>query len=82
MGAELSACQNANRAPAVKNSQVLEFHSSAKWKSHFEASKETSKLVTLNFCFPLNALIVYYFGMELSFPFTVNACVGVHDASH
>lgn len=53
MGAELSACQNANRAPdrapAVKNSQVLEFHSSAKWKSHFEASKETSKLMVIDF---------------------------------
>ncbi|KAF7123285.1 hypothetical protein RHSIM_Rhsim12G0056900 [Rhododendron simsii] len=49
MGGELSALQNANRAQAVKNSQVLEFHSDSKWKAHFESSKETSKLMVIDF---------------------------------
>ncbi|KAG5521145.1 hypothetical protein RHGRI_033632 [Rhododendron griersonianum] len=49
MGAEFSAFQNANRAQAVKNSQVLEFHSSTEWKAHFESSKETSKLMVIDF---------------------------------
>ncbi|KAI8527267.1 hypothetical protein RHMOL_Rhmol12G0062500 [Rhododendron molle] len=51
MGAELSAFQNANRAQAVKNfhGQVLEFHSSTEWKAHFESSKETSKLMVIDF---------------------------------
>lgn len=30
-----------------KKGQVIAFHSSAKWKQHFEASKQTSKLVHL-----------------------------------
>lgn len=28
-----------------KTGQVLIFHSSSKWKSHFQSSKETNKLV-------------------------------------
>ncbi|KAF7123557.1 hypothetical protein RHSIM_Rhsim12G0055200 [Rhododendron simsii] len=49
MRAELPARQNANRAQAVKNSQVLEFHSSTKWEAHFESSKKTSKLMVIYF---------------------------------
>ncbi|KAF7124626.1 hypothetical protein RHSIM_Rhsim12G0056200 [Rhododendron simsii] len=49
MGAELSALQNANRAQAMKDSQVLEFHCSTKWKAHFESSKETSELMVIDF---------------------------------
>lgn len=36
---------NESAAP-TKKGQVIAFHSSSKWKIHFEASKQTSKLVT------------------------------------
>lgn len=66
MGAELSAIRNANRAQAVKNSQVLEFHSSTEWKAHFESSKETSKLVTL-FYFFSQIVFIYIMMHETDF---------------
>ncbi|KAL8106242.1 thioredoxin H2-like [Apium graveolens] len=32
-----------------KSGQVISFHSSASWKSHFEASKRTAKLMVIDF---------------------------------
>ncbi|KAK4791257.1 hypothetical protein SAY86_031670 [Trapa natans] len=32
-----------------KTPRVIEFHSSARWKAHFEASKGTSKLMVIDF---------------------------------
>ncbi|KAK1349212.1 putative monodehydroascorbate reductase (NADH) [Heracleum sosnowskyi] len=32
-----------------KTVQVLIFHSSSKWKSHFQSSKETNKLMVIHF---------------------------------
>ncbi|KAL1550969.1 thioredoxin H-type-like [Salvia divinorum] len=32
-----------------KKGQVVAFHSSAKWKLHFEATKQTSKLIVVDF---------------------------------
>ncbi|CAL5355144.1 unnamed protein product [Camellia sinensis] len=58
MGAELSAMQNAqangqlsmNASPVrASQSQVLAFHSSARWRAHFEASKATAKLMVIDF---------------------------------
>ncbi|KAI7994804.1 Thioredoxin H2 [Camellia lanceoleosa] len=58
MGAELSAMQNAQangqlsmKASSVRacQSQVLAFHSSARWRAHFEASKATAKLMVIDF---------------------------------
>ncbi|XP_042052931.1 thioredoxin H-type-like [Salvia splendens] len=33
----------------AKKGQVIAFHSSAKWKLHFEAAKQTSKLIVVDF---------------------------------
>ncbi|KAL8518825.1 hypothetical protein ACS0TY_009974 [Phlomoides rotata] len=33
----------------TKKGQVIAFHSSSKWKLHFEASKQTSKLMVIDF---------------------------------
>ncbi|KAK2990784.1 hypothetical protein RJ640_012685 [Escallonia rubra] len=51
MGADLSAMvDRANgAAPPGKRSQVIAFHSSSVWKMHFEASKESSKLLVIDF---------------------------------
>ncbi|CDP21876.1 unnamed protein product [Coffea canephora] len=51
MGANVSAWQEANidSSMALKKSPVVAFHSSAKWKIHFEASKETNKLIVIDF---------------------------------
>ncbi|OIT21894.1 PREDICTED: thioredoxin H2-like [Nicotiana attenuata] len=35
--------------PQVKRSQVIAFHSSTKWKLHFDALKDTNKLVVIDF---------------------------------
>lgn len=32
-----------------KSAQLISFHTPAKWKSHFDASKETSKLMVIDF---------------------------------
>ena len=55
MGANVSAWQEANidSSMALKKSPVVAFHSSAKWKIHFEASKETNKLVSIENLFHL-----------------------------
>ncbi|KAI3467411.1 hypothetical protein Pfo_024074 [Paulownia fortunei] len=56
MGANASTAYETNALPAktngtppTKKGQVIAFHSSAKWKIHFEASKQTSKLIVLDF---------------------------------
>ncbi|XP_009592735.1 thioredoxin H2-like [Nicotiana tabacum] len=35
--------------PQVKRSQVIAFHSSTKWKLHFDSLKDTNKLVVIDF---------------------------------
>lgn len=37
------------QSPPPKKGQVIAFHSSNKWKLHFEASKQTSKLIAIYF---------------------------------
>ncbi|XP_057508357.1 thioredoxin H2-like [Actinidia eriantha] len=53
MGAELSALHHANGSPpsssSMTNCKVVEFHSSAQWKAHFEFSKDTTKLMVIDF---------------------------------
>ncbi|KAK3038592.1 hypothetical protein RJ639_027255 [Escallonia herrerae] len=50
MGADFSAMvDQANGAAPGKRSQVIAFHSSSVWKTHFEASKESSKLLVIDF---------------------------------
>ncbi|KAK3038583.1 hypothetical protein RJ639_027246 [Escallonia herrerae] len=50
MGANFSAMvDQANGAAPGKRSQVIAFHSSSVWKTHFEASKESSKLLVIDF---------------------------------
>ncbi|KAH7856939.1 hypothetical protein Vadar_007154 [Vaccinium darrowii] len=53
-GTEISTIQQVNGQSSVKTvprrtPQVLEFHSSAKWKSYFEASKANTKLIVIDF---------------------------------
>ncbi|GER32277.1 thioredoxin [Striga asiatica] len=38
-----------NILPPTKKGQVIAFHSSSKWKFHYEASKQTSKLIIIDF---------------------------------
>ncbi|XP_075496721.1 thioredoxin H2-like [Primulina tabacum] len=39
-----------NRASSIqKGGQVIAFHSSTKWKTHFESAKQTSKLMVVDF---------------------------------
>ncbi|KAL3631110.1 hypothetical protein CASFOL_024094 [Castilleja foliolosa] len=38
-----------NVSAPTKKGQVIAFHSSSKWKIHFEASKQTSKLIVVDF---------------------------------
>uniref|UniRef100_A0A5B7CAD7 Thioredoxin domain-containing protein n=1 Tax=Davidia involucrata TaxID=16924 RepID=A0A5B7CAD7_DAVIN len=50
MAAEFFTLHKANESSSFMNtSQVLAFHSSAKWKAHFEASKGTAKLIVIDF---------------------------------
>ncbi|CAI9092746.1 OLC1v1028073C2 [Oldenlandia corymbosa var. corymbosa] len=52
MGANVSTWQEPNGSslpPSQKKPQVIAFHSSAKWKVHFEALKQTSKLIVIDF---------------------------------
>lgn len=51
MGANYSStlheANNISTRAQVKSSQVIAFHSSTKWKLHFDALKDTNKLVTI-----------------------------------
>ncbi|KAA8529480.1 hypothetical protein F0562_033721 [Nyssa sinensis] len=49
MAAEFFTLQSTNEFWPLQTSQVLAFHSSAKWKAHFQASKETAKLIVIYF---------------------------------
>ncbi|MED6155614.1 hypothetical protein PIB30_006787 [Stylosanthes scabra] len=55
MGANYSNLEYVQRKPkplsssVVATSRILTFHSSAKWKAHFDASKETNKLMVIDF---------------------------------
>ncbi|MFX9845294.1 thioredoxin, partial [Acinetobacter baumannii] len=57
MGANISALHEKNGSPPPKTSgvlttkkgQVIAFHSSSKWKTHFEATKQTPKLIVIDF---------------------------------
>lgn len=46
MGGKLSNLEH-NDNSSSKSSQILSFHSSAKWKAYFDASKDTNKLVSV-----------------------------------
>ncbi|KAH1264470.1 Pre-mRNA-splicing factor ATP-dependent RNA helicase DEAH1 [Glycine max] len=45
MGANLSNVENAHKS----SGHLLTFHSTAKWKTHFDASKQTNKLMVIDF---------------------------------
>ncbi|RDX79730.1 Thioredoxin H2 [Mucuna pruriens] len=47
MGANISTFEFVEKSS--HSSQILTFHSTAKWKAHFEASKETNKLMVIDF---------------------------------
>ncbi|MCD7453214.1 hypothetical protein HAX54_020088 [Datura stramonium] len=52
MGANYSSTwheANLSTTPQIKRSQVIAFHSSAKWKLHFDSLKDTNKLVVIDF---------------------------------
>ncbi|KAL2349312.1 hypothetical protein Fmac_003312 [Flemingia macrophylla] len=48
MGGNLSNMENNHRSSKSSN-HILTFHSTAKWKAHFDASKETNKLMVIDF---------------------------------
>ncbi|KAJ1423574.1 Thioredoxin-like superfamily [Sesbania bispinosa] len=47
MGASLSNMEYAHTS--TKSPHIFIFHSPAKWKTHFDASKETNKLMVIDF---------------------------------
>ena len=51
MGSKISTVHHASNTnaslPIANKGQVITIHSSSKWRSHFESSKKTSKLVIL-----------------------------------
>ncbi|PHT34021.1 Thioredoxin H4 [Capsicum baccatum] len=53
MGANYSTtlheAHNMPITPQIKRSQVIVFHSSTKWKLHFDSLKDTNKLVVIDF---------------------------------
>ncbi|XP_049365939.1 thioredoxin H2-like isoform X2 [Solanum verrucosum] len=53
MGANYSTtlpeAHNMPTTPQFKKSQVIAFHSSTKWKLHFDSLKDTNKLVVIDF---------------------------------
>ncbi|GFP91589.1 thioredoxin h2 [Phtheirospermum japonicum] len=56
MGANVSSVYENRAMPTITNvsqpakkGQVIAFHSLSKWKTHFEASKQTSKLIVIDF---------------------------------
>ncbi|XP_060214504.1 thioredoxin H7-like isoform X2 [Lycium barbarum] len=46
---EKHRAHNMPTTPQIKGSQVMAFHSSTKWKLHFDALKDTNKLVVIDF---------------------------------
>ncbi|XP_057443612.1 thioredoxin H2-like [Lotus japonicus] len=48
MGANLSNLESVDRS-SKSSPRILTFHSTAKWKAHFDASKETNKLMVIDF---------------------------------
>ncbi|CAJ2647828.1 unnamed protein product [Trifolium pratense] len=44
MGANFSTLETVVERSSLQPNLILTFHSTAKWKAHFEASKETNKL--------------------------------------
>ena len=53
MGANASDMQCAN-ASSQQSSHILSFHSTAEWNAHFDASRETNKLVSLVATYVIN----------------------------
>ncbi|XP_020238958.1 thioredoxin H3 [Cajanus cajan] len=51
MGIKFSHLKYVEKSPKPTSSQnqILAFHSPDKWKAHFEASKETNKLMVIDF---------------------------------
>jgi thioredoxin 1 len=45
MGGNFSNLETIVEKSSLQPNLILTFHSTAKWKAHFEASKETNKLV-------------------------------------
>ncbi|ESW29408.1 hypothetical protein PHAVU_002G068100 [Phaseolus vulgaris] len=48
MGGNLSSMENAH-VSSNSSSHILTFHSTAKWKAHFDASKQINKLMVIDF---------------------------------
>ncbi|CAJ2647827.1 thioredoxin H2 [Trifolium pratense] len=49
MGANFSTLETVVERSSLQPNLILTFHSTAKWKAHFEASKETNKLMVIDF---------------------------------
>ncbi|CAI8587795.1 unnamed protein product [Vicia faba] len=49
MGANFSNIESVVDRSSSHASPILTFHSTAKWKAHFEASKQTNKLMVIDF---------------------------------
>ncbi|KAK7368138.1 hypothetical protein VNO80_10160 [Phaseolus coccineus] len=49
MGANFSSFDESVGKSSYSSSLILTFHSTAKWKAHFHASKETNKLLVIDF---------------------------------
>ncbi|AES96506.1 putative monodehydroascorbate reductase (NADH) [Medicago truncatula] len=49
MGGNLSNMEHGHTSAKSLSSHILTFHSTAKWKAYFDASKETNKLMVIEF---------------------------------
>ncbi|KAK2428699.1 hypothetical protein P8452_42632 [Trifolium repens] len=49
MGGNFSNLETVVEKSSLQPNLILTFHSTAKWKAHFEASKETNKLMVIDF---------------------------------
>ncbi|WJX62399.1 hypothetical protein P8452_47398 [Trifolium repens] len=49
MGGNFSNLETVVEKSSLQPNPILTFHSTAKWKAHFEASKETNKLMVIDF---------------------------------